>query len=221
MLQSPYPCPVMVARFRSSSTSWALQYGHQSAERTKMMKAPFRPRIVSNVCVRPCWSVASNDGICPPTSRPYSIGIHSSHPVPWALSRSSAGPRENGNQTATDTRHPPSTPGASYAEKLLQPSAVEAHDRLPIDDRHRRGRVAHVHQFLKRVFIGAYVLLGENNPLQAKELLHLSAEQSPGLRIYDHGPCHCCSLPALIIPYSSGQTSAAVPAPVAGSKNRR
>src|SRR5207245_698417 len=37
----------------ASSTSWPLQYGHQSALRMKAITAPARPAIVSSVCRRP------------------------------------------------------------------------------------------------------------------------------------------------------------------------
>jgi len=62
MAATPSPCFRIIARFCSSSTSWILQNGHQSAERKKTSMAPFGPIMDFRVCVLPTWSFAEKPG---------------------------------------------------------------------------------------------------------------------------------------------------------------
>jgi hypothetical protein len=45
MAATPSPCFRIAFRLCSSSTSWILQKGHQSAERKNTSMAPFAPRM--------------------------------------------------------------------------------------------------------------------------------------------------------------------------------
>src|SRR5215469_6728768 len=85
MAATPSPLPRMASRFCSSSTSWILQNGHQSAERKNTNMAPFGPMMDFNVCVLPFWSWAENAGaVCPISGPvlmlwPYSTANESTH----------------------------------------------------------------------------------------------------------------------------------------------
>src|SRR4029077_14788922 len=70
MAATPSPCFRIASRCCSSSTSWILQNGHQSAERKNTSMAPFGPLTDLRVWFRPSWSGAEKAGICWPTSGP-------------------------------------------------------------------------------------------------------------------------------------------------------
>src|SRR5260370_13913702 len=70
MAATPSPCFRIASRFCSSSTSWILQNGHQSAERKNTSMAPFGPMMDLRVWLRPSWSRAEKAGTCWPTSGP-------------------------------------------------------------------------------------------------------------------------------------------------------
>jgi hypothetical protein len=68
MAATPRPCCRIASRCCSSSTSWILQNGHQSAERKNTSMAPFGPMTELRVWFRPSWSGAEKAGTCWPTS---------------------------------------------------------------------------------------------------------------------------------------------------------
>src|SRR5260370_23744206 len=70
MAATPSPCFLIASRFCSSSTSWILQNGHQSAERKNTSSAPFGPMMDLRVWLRPSWSSAEKAGTGWPTSGP-------------------------------------------------------------------------------------------------------------------------------------------------------
>src|SRR5271155_319239 len=70
MAATPSPCFRIASRCCSSSTSWILQKGHQSAERKNTSMAPFGPMMDLRVWFRPSWSCAEKPGTCWPTSGP-------------------------------------------------------------------------------------------------------------------------------------------------------
>ena len=70
MAATPRPCCRIASRCCSSSTSWILQNGHQSAERKNTSMAPFGPMTELRVWFRPSWSGAERAGTCCPTSGP-------------------------------------------------------------------------------------------------------------------------------------------------------
>lgn len=84
----------------------------------------------------------------------------------------------------------------SCNEKLLELGPVEPDHRLPVDQRHWRGREAQLYQFIQRLVIGADVLLDKRDVLLMKELLHLATEQSARLRIHGHRSWHTPFPPA-------------------------
>ena len=57
----------LLLAFCSSSTSWTLQQGHQSAERKNTSMAPFVPMIDCSVQAFPFWSFRLKSGTCSPT----------------------------------------------------------------------------------------------------------------------------------------------------------
>src|SRR5258708_941316 len=70
MAATPSPCFRIAFKLCSSSTSWILQKGHQSAERKNTSIAPFGPMMDLRVWFRPSWSRAEKAGTCWPTSGP-------------------------------------------------------------------------------------------------------------------------------------------------------
>jgi hypothetical protein len=62
MAATPRPCCRIASRCCSSSTSWILQNGHQSADRKNTSMAPFGPMIDLRVWLRPAWSGAEKAG---------------------------------------------------------------------------------------------------------------------------------------------------------------
>src|SRR5579864_3421330 len=70
MAATPSPCFRIASRCCSSSTSWILQNGHQSAERKNTSMAPFGPMMDLRVWFRPSWSRAEKSGTCWPASGP-------------------------------------------------------------------------------------------------------------------------------------------------------
>src|SRR5258708_3077045 len=73
MAATPSPCFRIAFKLCSSSTSWILQKGHQSAERKNTSIAPFGPMMDLRLWFRPSWSCAEKAGTCWPTSGPVLI----------------------------------------------------------------------------------------------------------------------------------------------------
>ena len=75
MAATPSPRARSSSRRPCSSTSCALQYGHQSAERWNSKIAPFGPKTESSVRSRPFWSDKLKVGTCSPTCGPSSATL--------------------------------------------------------------------------------------------------------------------------------------------------
>lgn len=101
------------------------------------------------------------------------------------------------------------------AQDLLEFFAIKSDHRLAIDEGHRRGPEAELHEFLECSLVRPDILDGKRNAVLRKKLLLSITRPSPGLRIYHHLLCHCHRLRFWPIPEDSRKLRAAQTAPFA------
>jgi len=72
------------------------------------------------------------------------------------------------------------------AQNLLELLAIKSNHRLAIDEGHRRGPKAQLHEFLECSLVRPDVLDDKPDAVLRKKLLLSITRSSPGLRIYHH-----------------------------------
>jgi hypothetical protein len=72
------------------------------------------------------------------------------------------------------------------AQDFLEFLAIKSDHRLAIDEGHRRGPAAQLHEFLERSLVRPDVLDDKRDAVLRKKLLLSITRPSPGLRIYHH-----------------------------------
>jgi hypothetical protein len=90
---------------------------------------------------------------------------------------------------AAPRRHPRACPDLirlGEAQKFLEFLAIKPDHRLAVNEGHRRGPEAQLHELLERSLIRPDVFDDERDTVLRKELLLSIARPSPGLRKYHH-----------------------------------